>query len=251
MKKYLSVFYLTARHSFYKIIALMTLSGIVQYLLFQKELTALLNSDISSLTGYRDIERVISLSAINIVFAVTVAAVIFLLSVTAVAFGSECNYTVNRLSVSESVYFTLQSFYNFLVLIFILGFEIVLTYIFTQKYIESANVCFVSNQSVFLAYYRNEFLHSILPLSDILIWIRNAMQIFTLSLAASFFSYKQRRGKRSIAVIFLTIFSIIWNSGNVGGDLTVIITYILCVCMSAYIIVYVKNGWGEQNEYVD
>ncbi len=251
MKKILSVFYLIARHSFYKIIAVMAVSGIVQYLFFRKELNAIVNTQSTTLTGYLDIERVISLSAINVIFALTVVTILLFLSVTGAAFGSRTNYTVKRLLISEKAFFSIQSVYNFIVLITLLGAEILLTYAFTQQYMSVANESFISNQSVFLAFYRNEFLHSLLPLSDILIWVRNAMQIITFSLAASFFSYKQRRGKRSIAVIFLAVFSIIWNSGNVGGDLTVILTYLICACMIGFIIMYVRKGWGEDNEYAD
>lgn len=249
MKKYLSVFYLVSRHSFYKIIAVMAISGFAQYFFFNKELSALAHYDTSSVAAYPDLERLISLSAVNVIFALTVAAVLFSLSICGTAFGSRCNYTIKRLSVNESTYFKIQTVYNCIILIVLLGAEILLAYIFSMKYISAAKPSFISDQSVFLAFYRNEFLHSLLPLSDILIWIRNIMQIFALSLSAAFFSYKQRRSKRSIGVIFLTVFSIIWNSGEVGGSLSVIVTYLICGSVIAFIIAYVKNGWGENNEY--
>lgn len=251
MRKYFSVFYLTSRQSFYKIIALMCISGIVQYIFFQKELDALSSFNRSNLTGYRDLERVTSLSAINVIYAATVVAVLVLLTITGTAFGSKCNYTIKRLSVSEKAYFYIQSIYNIIVLVFLLGFEILLTFVFSNMYIAVANKDFISNQSIFLAYYRNDFLHSLLPLADTLIIIRNALQIFALSLAASFLSYKQRRGKKSVAVIFLTVFSIIWNSGEIGGSLSVMLTYFICAAITAFIIIYVKNGWGENDDYYD
>lgn len=251
MKKLISVFYLAARPSFYKILVVLLTSTAIQFLFFDKELSTLSGYHTSTLSGYPDLEHLISLSAINVIFAVTFVVILFLLSITGTAFGSKCNYTLSRLAVSDRTYFFLQTLYNFIILIILLCTEVLICNAFAHQYLEAANTSFISNQTIFLAFYRNEFLHSLLPLSDVLIWVRNFLQMISLSISASFFAYKQRRGKKSIGVMFLAVFSIIWNSGEVGGSLSVILTYLICVCMIVYMVLYVKNGWGENNEYVD
>ena len=52
-------------------------------------------------------------------------------------------------------------------------------------------------------FYRSELLHSLLPLSDIQIWIRNILLLLGFSFAVAGYSYQQRRKKHPMALYWM------------------------------------------------
>jgi hypothetical protein len=76
----------------------------------------------------------------------------------------------------------------------------------------------------FLAFYRQKFLHSLLPLGETTRYIRNAALILSLGVSAASFSYRQRHGLRGVAVALLAAFTVAVFAGNMGsfsGDILV------------------------------
>jgi len=249
MKKHLSVFCLIARSSIFKVILILVLSLIIQSAFFISECNNAFHAEDLSGDYIPDLERMVSLSAANVWFAGTVCLITLLLCIHGCEFGSKCSYTVKRLSVSEISVFFMQAAYNATVFIILLCSEIILTFFLSGYYLSAAPAEFISGQSVFLAFYRNEFLHSILPLEDIILWIRNALLFCTFSLATAFFPLKHRRGKISVAIFFIAVFSVIWNSGTIGADFSVIVAIFISLIMSAYILYYVIKISGEEPSY--
>ena len=115
-------------------------------------------------------------------------------------------------------------------------------------YLALAEPEFVSNQTVFLAFYRSKFLHGLLPLAESSAWVRNFFVVLGLGCASAYFPYLQRRGKFSVSVLLLLVISIIWFPRNVGiaaGDFWVIFSSVAVIGWIVY-KVFIKEG--EQDE---
>ncbi|MFQ9916376.1 MAG: GntR family transcriptional regulator [Flavonifractor plautii] len=66
---------------------------------------------------------------------------------------------------------------------------------------------FSGPQALFLACYRDSYLHSLLPLDDCLLWVRNLSMCAALGTAAASFSFQRRMGRRAFAVLPLAALS--------------------------------------------
>ncbi len=78
-----------------------------------------------------------------------------------------------------------------------------------------------SEQTVFLAFYRNPFLHSLLPLEETSRYIGNAILVLCLGVSSACFSFRLRQGRKGIAVIALaavTVAEFSREMGSLGGD---------------------------------
>ena len=66
---------------------------------------------------------------------------------------------------------------------------------------------FSGPQALFLACYRDPYLHSLLPLDDCLLWVRNLSMCAALGTAAASFSFQRRMGRRAFAILPLAALS--------------------------------------------
>ena len=69
---------------------------------------------------------------------------------------------------------------------------------------------------MFLAFWRSEYLHALLPMADSALWIRNGLLLISLGLAAAIFPYKQRRGKYSGSAIAMLPYTLITFERGIG-----------------------------------
>ena len=91
----------------------------------------------------------------------------------------------------------------------------------------------LNGQTIFLAFYRSDFLHAVLPLDDRVLWMRNIALTLGLGASAAMFSYRQRRGSRlGGEIIVLTLAAAVFfpcgldNWGN-----TVLLIALSLICM--------------------
>lgn len=68
----------------------------------------------------------------------------------------------------------------------------------------------VNSQTVFLAFYRVPFLHSLLPLADGWRYVRNAVLCAALGVCAAAFPVQQRQGNRGFAAVILTALTVLF-----------------------------------------
>ncbi len=231
MKKYSSVFGLIARGSVYEIITTMVLMVIAEIILFYNRLNHALRL-VSADFSMEKIETVMDQSLIKWVFAV--GAIIITLSLFIM--GSEnnntkTNYTIRRLSISEREFFFCQATYNTLIYIILWAVQTALVFGLCIWYTNSAPENTIGNQTVFLAFYRNEFLHSLLPLDDAAIWVRNIALAIGLGFAAAEFPYKQRRHKNSTTAIALLLYAIIYFGRGIGDLFNAVLTIMLSLAI--------------------
>lgn len=236
MKKHLSVFGLFARSSIFKVLVILLSMSIIEIAAFYFELQdAITSYQALGSNGLQmvSLEKIIDRSAINVYFRAALALITIALCLPGCSFKSNTSYTLRRLSVSERATFASQSVYNILAYMMLFAVQISVAFALSQYYVISVPAECVSNQTVMLAFFRNDFLHSLLPLDEIGLWIRNVLLIVTLGLAAAEFPYKQRRKKFSAAAIGIITYIVVFFDRGIGDishlTVTVIVVSIILI----------------------
>lgn len=229
MRKHLSVFGLYARSSIFKVIGIMILMCGVQSFFFIKEMNEALETYELVGNSFARLERIFDRGAINVYFAIAFALITVVLCLQGCRSGSQTNYTLQRLSVSERATFFHQAAYNTLVYVILTAVQSVIVYGLSLYYLKKAPAEVISGQTVFLAFYKSEFLHSLLPFADIPLWIRNGILALSLGFTAAEFPYKNRRNKFSVSVIVVGTFTIVFFERGIGDLSNVVITGIVAL----------------------
>lgn len=182
----------------YKILGLLFVMAVAEGTLFYFALNRTLVTENAGL-GSTGLEQLFTRSWAALVCVVFFTVAIFLLILTGYEHGSKQGYTLRRLSVSERSVFLWQAVYNtfccFLFWAVLLGIALALC----KLYVAKVGLEYVSGQTIFLAFYRNNFLHSLLPLEETSRYIRNVVLILGLGISSACFPFKQRRGTRKCA----------------------------------------------------
>ena len=193
MKKHSSVFMLMARSTIYRVLGLLIVMAVAEAGLFWLRLQQ------GAIDGNFSLEAVISESRLALA-----CAAIFLFVNAVLSWGS---YTVSdtctaaRLSVSGKAVYLWQCVYNTLCYLLFWMAQILIAIGLCRVYEVVAPVEFVSNQTVFLAFYRSKFLHSFLPFEDTWVWIRNILLVVALGISSS--RYPGKCKKIGIGSLFL------------------------------------------------
>lgn len=248
MRKYLSVFGLFARSSVYKILGVLLIMCSAEIGIFAvlfRETRIAYESGIG--IGIEPIELILDNTLFRLCFGLAFIAITVLLCLSGTEYASKTGYTLKRLSISEKKTFFCQAAYNIFIYLFLWALQLVVCFGLCSYYIVNAPEECVSNQTLFLAFYRSSFLHTLLPLSDLPLWIRNVFLAAALGFAAAEFPYKQRRKKFAPSIIALALFTIVFFSREIG-DITncvIVIVIALLVCAEMLYTVLRKETDNE------
>ncbi len=201
MKKYLSVFTVTARESIYRISFLWLASAVLQTVVFYKEMlsdhvqeTRLISEAFST---YSD------KICVPLIFALTLLLTGILLMKTGMEFSVKTGYTLRRLRVTEKQIYVIQSVYNGIMIFMLFLFETGLCFMLVNWGTKLIEPELITNQTVYLTFYSADFVQGIFAGRDILRVIRNIFIIISLSFNLAAFPYLWRRGKKYILGILL------------------------------------------------
>lgn len=236
MKKHLSVFGLFAKSSFYKVLLILLAMCAVEVAFFHFELQDSLKAYEVVGSGMASLERTFAMAATNAYFRVALVLTSIVLCLPGCEFKSNTSYTLRRLSISERATFFHQAAYNALVYLILVAVQLVICFGLAQYYIAVAPAEHISNQTVTLAFYRNDFLHSLLPFEDIGLWIRNGLLIISFGLAAAEYPFMQRRHKFSATAMALGVYTIVYFDQGIGQLAHVIITSIITLMIIGEVI---------------
>lgn len=215
LKKHLSVFGLFIQSSIYKILTVLLLMTVAEASLFHFQLRRAL-AQAEAIGKLTRLEDMIGNSYLGLCFALAFVLISIILCCVGTEYFSKCGYTLKRLSVSERQTFFHQAVYNMFVYLLLWAIQVLISYLLCQYYISLAPANILSNQTVFLAFYRNQLLHGLLPLSEGWLWIRNGIFILSLSFAAAEFPFKQRRKKFGASMVALCIYTIFMFAVEIG-----------------------------------
>lgn len=105
-------------------------------------------------------------------------------------------YTLQRLSIREEAAVLWKAAFNLLCLLGLWAAQAAVALALCLWYAASLPPEYRSGQTVFLAFYRVNFLHNLLPLDDWTCCLRNGALLAALAFASAMRTYKLRRGSR-------------------------------------------------------
>ncbi len=260
MMKYLSVFALYVRMTFWKLLAVLLAMCAGQWVYFRMRLAdaiAYYNRPLSadeinyagqSLRFFERLEDLLSAPILAIIAGVALVLVVVILCLAGCGFGAKVGYTVGRLRITERETFLLQGVYNTLVFVLFWAVELLLFIVLCTMYVNAAPADAVSGQSIVLACYRSDVLHGLLPLSDILTWVTNAVSLLTLAAAAALFPFGKRRGKFSVDVIWASLLPFLFFSREQGGGIGVTVLWTASLIIIPHCIFTVLDGGAAEGE---
>lgn len=197
----------------------------------------------------RKIEDAFSENFFPWIFFLAFAAVTMILCRMGCDWGSKPGYTLRRLSISEKTVFAWQSTCNALCYFLLWAAELLTVLAMCAVYMHNAPEGATSNQTVFLAFYRSPFLHSLMPLEEVSRWVRNVFFAAGLGMASAHFPFKQRRGKVGLSVFLLGIVCMGFFSGSTGSfEVDILPGIIIILCMISMIFNVVTWKEEEENE---
>ena len=259
MKKYLSVIMLAARGSFFKVIGVMIMMAAAQIGVFYTKYQALITERQNQLNeqllhpenGIWDIafpamERVLDKGIAN--GYITVAG-IWIMAFVLIGIllnqagapwksGSEnIRMTLQRMPMKEWKITFCYAVYNFGIWLIFWAFSIGVVLAICEVYYKFAILDAYGSQSTFLAFYRNELFHSLLPLEDVTRYVRNIGMFVALSVMSATTGFWNRRGKRNLVsfiCIGLMAGAFPGRMGNQGADLWWVVVSVAVIIMECY-----------------
>lgn len=212
---YLSLWGLLARNSFYKILAVLGLMALGEGLWLRNLLERESNPD--------SLEKLID-HALPFLFLPALGLIFLILARSEGLLWDRSRYTMRRLKVGSVQIFVLQVFYNILCITILYTVQIFLGIWMIEIYGRSLPGEFQPPQLLFLAFYRSEFLHCLLPLAETGKWVRNILCILALGVAAA----EEGEKKKQIGQILLFIVTASWFVTPIG------LVYRDVICDMAY-----------------
>ena len=259
LKSDLAVFALVVRTSIYKVLGLLVLMAAVQLALFGAVVSRQLeqetisrdlewaSQDPEAAGGHLEIfESLLESCGVPIVFF---AAFLLVCMVMAWADsdrkGCRTTYLLGRLNVGRTKLFAPRTVYHMGCLVLLFGVQIGLVLVMYGAYERLQNPEYLSPQALFLAFYRSDFLHSLVPMEETVRWVRNAFLILAGSMEISFWNGTPGNAKRRMLLVIWVLFTILTFSnaiGNIWSDVWVIILNVFCMVITT---AEVLGFWGR------
>jgi len=232
MKQRISIWMLAARGSIYKIIGVFALMAAGQigafYWSFQRALqNRQMEIDAQALhpeygvydVPYPTLETILKGGYVNVTLIWLIAFVLIAIILSVNSAGgrgtAKTRYLIQRLSVKERTVTAHYAVYNLAVWLIFWAFSAGMALILCQMYQRMAQPGSFGPQSTFLTFYRNGLFHSLLPLAETSRYLRNAFVFLAMALLTAEYGFWSRRGKRSLAVAFATL----WFGLNFAKDM--------------------------------
>lgn len=232
-RKHLSVLMLYARSSITPLLCTVILVAGIQTGLFRWELQR----------GAAALETVIQPDSLKGVF---IGGIIFL-----VAFLYRMNgggYTLRRLRISERTVFLWHVLSCFFCFVILWMAEIAILTALCRYFLTQEVASGLSNQALFLAFYRNEFLHSILPLESVSRWIYLFFAFASLAFVTAGAVVRKRYGRniRNNAPLSVTVVAMVFYLVRPLDDPT--LDVLLCLFHLAVILYSLWDVWFNAEE---
>ena len=226
MREHGSVLWLMIQSTFGKILAVLAGTAVVQAFLFQRAVQQLK-------PGEYGLEQALTRGHTAGIAGLGFLAITVFLCLTGAERGREkTGYTLQRLSVSEKMVLLWQAIYNGSCYLLLWASQVVVVLALSHWYTQIADPAMVTSQTIFLAFYRHEYLHGLLPMAEMEHWIRNLMLLLGLGLSSAYFTYAQRRRRKNGQLLTMILLVLLFfrdhiNSGGTEG--LVIVVSIICI----------------------
>lgn len=239
MKRYVSVFEMLVRSSIYKVLGVLGVMVVAE--------TALLafawNQSIALLQP--TLEEWVNRSWISIPFLLAYWLISIILAFSGTNIGSMQGYTLQRLRISEKKVYLLQCVYNIFCYAILWTTQLLFLLVISDFYMKHKTGALLTNQTVFLAFYRNRFMHGVLPMEDILGWMILGFYVVMTGILMAKFARSQRKGKIEwLSIVFLPTVVIAFHKGLDGGGYLALMVAVTC-CMFMLLQAFMNKGVQE------
>lgn len=192
MRKYLSVFGLFARSTLMKSMLIIIGTCGIQALLLWLRYRKLSGGDAFK------IEECVDHSGVQLLLLLAFLMLTALMCMPGASGGAR--YTIERLRISEKTAFALQAITAALTYFILWAAEICLFYAFGLWFVRTASPA-AGEQAIFLAFYRHDLLHSLLPLQTTELWVRNVLFAAVMGLVTAETPLLARKKRYSFTVL--------------------------------------------------
>lgn len=223
-KPALSLWALLARSNLYKIMAVLAVMAAVEGILFYNRCMK---------QGYIWLEDTLESSHIARVFLTALGIAAFILAWTEERLDRKSGAVMGRLRLSGRSIYAVKAAYNVFCIALLFTVQIWLCILFVTFYGKEAADDPVFPQRLFLAFYRNEFLHSLLPMAEGWKWVRNILMVLAFGMETA----AGRREKNYVPLVALYVVSASWFVSSLGGGILDVFSG------GAYIVVIAVNIW--------
>jgi len=229
MKQHISYWMLLCRSTVFKILAILAaMTAVEAGLFFIRGRDAI------------GLEQMVDATWLKWLFGAALIVMTVLLGSVLCESGGKLDYTLRRLRLRRRSLFIWQAVYNFLCLVLLWLVQLFVALMLCWLWMREREG--VSSQALFLAFYRSDFLHSLLPLEDVSRWARNVVCFAFMGIAAACVPVGHRRGKYNIGGALQAGWLMInfsKETGAVGPD---VILMTVCGVMTFISLVM---AWGD------
>ena len=155
--------------------------------------------------------------------------------------GGRCQYTLGRLQVGEMTTVVLWGLCYALAFLVLMGFQLLLI-LGACGWFAYVHGGFSSAQTLFLAAHQDDLFHSLLPLEDWGIYVRNGLIALSLGLTCSAWSFWRRRNVPGLTVYGVTFMAVIFFPLSTGSSPDGLVMGILALAVADAALVFV---WKE------
>lgn len=220
-KPILSLWALLARYSIYKVLAVLVVMALAEILLFYRCLRT---------GGGYTLESAVEKSHLSVVFVVALWLVCFALAWTQGRLDIRSSAVMLRLRLSGSRIFMIKTAYNMACIVVLFMAQIWLGIWLVGIYGREMGEIYAPPQRLFLAFYRVDFLHCLLPMAEIGKWIHNLLLLLAFGTEAA-----KDKKKNYIPLFALLSLPANWFVSSMGVN----VMYLIC-CLT-YIVVITVN----------
>lgn len=223
VKPILSLWALLARCSIYKVLSVLVVMALAEVLLFYRCLRT---------GGGYTLESTVEKSHLSVVFVVALWLVCFALAWTQGRLDIRSSAVMLRLRLSGSRIFMIKTAYNMACIVMLFMAQIWLGIWLVGVYGREMGEIYAPPQRLFLAFYRIDFLHCLLPMAEIGKWVRNLLLLLAFGTEAA-----GAKKKNYIPLFALLPLTANWFVSSMGGNT------IDLICCFTYIVVITANIW--------
>ena len=229
MKRYLSVFEMIARSSIYKVLLILVGMVAVEAAFFYHTMMH---------PEGLNIERYIDQSHYSLIFKIAYILVTLVIVLPGMNIGSTQSYTLERLRIKGKRIFWLQALYNTLAYVLLWGVQLMVILVSAKVFEKNLPLTAEwSHQTLFLAFYRNDFMHSILPLEDGPGWWLLGIVIIGTAIVTAGFTKQQRDGKFAFELLLMVVAVLISFPRAMSYE------YLFLAIASVFTIVIMSMRW--------
>lgn len=204
-------------------------------------------------------EKLADICCMQYIFLAALAVVYFiLLMAESERGGSKSSYTLLRLRLSVKRQFAVKTVYNFLCLMLVFAWQTLTALAICGLYKAWMPARLVSPQYLFLTFYRNAFLHCLLPMEDAGRWVCNILLLLALAMDAACNSGNNGRKKaagagRAVNSLLVSIFIFIvlaqWFVSEIGSFSAVVFALLCLMIMGGALLrLFGVIGGGDREE---